>query len=99
MCSAEENVDLKREEARLYSEVNILSFDHLNRSSFRLQRMVDESKQPSEGMKIFARLSRRISEFRIRWSGAGLLSSEVETKSVVILERLEGITNRRPTCV
>jgi len=80
MCSAEENVDLKREEARLYSE-----------------RMVDESKQPSEGMKIFARLSRKISEFRIRWSNAGLLSSEVETKSVVILERLEGVTNRRPT--
>ncbi|KLO13438.1 hypothetical protein SCHPADRAFT_940360 [Schizopora paradoxa] len=82
MFSAEEHVDLKREEARIYSEACSMS---------------KESMQTSEWLKIIRRLPRRIGDFRIRWSRAGMLPSDVDAKSVIILEKLESIINKRPT--
>lgn len=59
--------------------------------------MATESQEPKNGMVKLERLSQKITEFRIRWSGAGLYSGEVETISVAILEALGCIISRNPS--
>jgi len=80
MCSANDDIEVKREEAQIYS-----------------RHLLAESKQTNDGMRNFISLAQEVRKFRALWSASPSYTAVVDAKCASIFEKLESITNVRPS--